>query len=115
MPTSIAEALCTTSNPRSAGQQTAKSNVPVYTKRQEQLGMCGIAILLAIQQIRLDRQEGIYQLRKELQLIAEYPEPDMRRIMRVTLSFLDEDDLVLLRSIQPEVEVFILSGESLAS
>lgn len=103
--------ICPT--PKNGLHEMLSTSSPSYSLPSEQLnaGMSGLALLLAIKQLRCNPQGAAIAVERELQILTQLPEPDMRRIIRTTLSFLSEDDFQLLTSIRHRIERFMLFGE----
>ncbi|MBW4660957.1 MAG: hypothetical protein KME15_19960 [Drouetiella hepatica Uher 2000/2452] len=81
-----------------------------YAHPQREIGICGVALLVAIRSLRVDRALGIARLNREIDGLSRYPEPEMRRIAQLAMSFLSPADLAMLREVQSEVEFGVLSG-----
>lgn len=81
---------------------------------QRRLGDCGVALTVAIKSLQTRRDWAIVQIRSEMQNLAHFEEPEMRQMMRIVLSFLIPEDWVELRSLQGDIERFLMAGDEAA-
>lgn len=77
---------------------------PVYSSDQLHLGQCGVALTLAFKHLLINRSYAIGWIQREIEILSQFSEPDMRRMCRLALSFLSSDEVEALQSIQPELE-----------
>ncbi|MBD1995268.1 hypothetical protein H6G00_01310 [Leptolyngbya sp. FACHB-541] len=91
--------------------------LPERSKQAENQGLAGIALLLSIKQLAQTEtgsflhRLAITRVSKELRIISEFSDPDMRRIIRLTISFLSSEEWEALKAIQGKLEMPLLGGD----
>jgi hypothetical protein len=63
-----------------------------------EFGLCALQLLIALQ-----KQDSSVAIR-ELEILASFPEPEMRRVIGVVLSLMRERDRTFLQGLQCELE-----------
>jgi hypothetical protein len=77
-----------------------------------QLGTIAFFLNVGIRRLTSDREDGIKRINVELAKLAQVPEPEMRKLIGVVLSFMTDEDKENLNAVRDEISNALLLGKA---
>lgn len=75
-------------------------------------GMCGISLLVGLKSLPTQPEWAKRIILTELERIATFPAPEMRRIINTSFSFLTTEEWDCFLKVRPLVEGYLRDGDS---